>query len=161
MVDAFGKTARWARSFGAIAAFAALGGCVAPPTTGTVAIPKIPAGMARVWFYREDLPYNGLDRTYVRMNAAVVGISELGGAFYRDVSPGAYYVTVDTYRHFVNQFPHVDLLTGKMAYFQIFEVGGGAGAWRNYTRPSFYVWVMPATVAEPAIARSLFYAGGG
>jgi hypothetical protein len=155
-----GKTARWSRCFGAVAALAAVGACVVQPTTGRVAIPKIPAGMARAWFYREDLPYNGLDRTYVRMNGSVVGISELGGAFYRDVSPGAYYVTADTYRHFINQFPQVDLMPGEMAYFQVFEVGGGAGAWRNYTRPSFFVWMMPATVAETAVARSLFYAGG-
>jgi hypothetical protein len=156
-----GKTARWSSCFGAVAAFAALGACVSQPTTGSVTIPKIPAGMARAWFYREDLPYNGLDRPYVRMNHAVVGISELGGAFYRDVSPGEYYVTIESYRSFINQFPHVDLMPGETAYFQVFEVGGGVGPWRNYARPSFYVWVMPAAIAGPAVARSLFYAGGG
>jgi hypothetical protein len=63
--------------------------------------------MARAWFYRKDEPYNGLDRPYVRMNGAIVGISELGGAFYRDVSPSAYYVTVESYKNFINQFLHV------------------------------------------------------
>lgn len=159
-----GKTARWSRCFGAVAAFAALGACVSQPTTGSVAIPKIPAGMARAWFYREDLPYDGLDRPYVRMNNAVVGISELGGAFYRDVSPGEYYVTVESYRNFVNQFPHVDLMPGEMAYFQVIELGSlssGVSASRGFARPTFFVWLMPAAIAGPAVARSPFYAGGG
>jgi hypothetical protein len=159
-----GKTAQWSRRFGAVAAVAALGACVSQPTTGNVAIPKIPAGMARAWFYRADLPYDGLDRPYVRMNGAVVGISELGGAFYRDVSPGEYYVTIDSYRDFVNQFPHVDLMPGEAAYFQVFEVGAlssNDSPSRDFARPSFYVWLMPAAIAAPAVARSPFYAGGG
>jgi hypothetical protein len=161
-VDALGqKPMRRLRSFATLALFAALCACAPQAQTDSVAIPKIPAGLGRAWFYREDLPYSGFDRPYVRMNGAVVGISELGGAFYRDVSPGEYYVTVDSYRHFINQFPHVNLLPGETVYFQIFEVGGGASAWKNYARPSFYVWTMPATIAGSAVARSVFYAGGG
>jgi hypothetical protein len=157
-----GTTARWSRGLG-VAAFVALGACVAQPTTGSVTIPKIPPGMARVWFYREDQPYDGLDRPYVRMNGAVVGISELGGAFYRDVSPGEYFVTVESYRNFVNRFPQVDLMPGETAYFQVFELGfisSGVGSSRNFARPAFSVWVMPAAIGEPAVARSLFYAAG-
>jgi hypothetical protein len=144
-----------------LALFAALCACAPQAQTDRVAIPKIPAGMARAWFYREDLPYSGFDRPYVRMNGAVVGISELGGAFYRDVSPGAYYVMLDSYRHFINQFPHVDLRSGETAYFQIFEVGSGAGAWKNYARPTYFVWLMPAAIGGSAVARSLFYGSGG
>lgn len=154
------KPMRSLRSFTTLALFAALCACAPQARTDRVAIPKIPPGMARVWFYREDLPYSGFDRPYVKMTAAVVGISELGGAFYRDVAPGKYYVTVNSYRHFINQFPSVDLLPGETAYFQIFEVGAGAGAWKNYARPSYFVWLMPATVGGAAVARSLFYAGG-
>jgi hypothetical protein len=98
------------------------------------------------------------------MNGTVVGIAELGGAFYRDVRPGEYSVTVESYRNFVNQFPHVDLTPGETAYFQVFEMGSfssGVGASRNFARPTFYVWLMPAPVAQPAVAHSLFYPGGG
>jgi hypothetical protein len=142
----------------------ALWACAGQPPTGSVTIPKIPAGMARAWFYREDEPYNGLDRPYVRMNGRIVGISELGGAFYTDLAPGAYDVTVDTYWHFINQFPQVSLTPGETAYFQVFELASassGVGASRDFARPSFYVWVMPAAIAAPAVARSLFYPGGG
>jgi hypothetical protein len=97
------------------------------------------------------------------MNGAIVGISELGGAFYRDVSPGEYYVTIDSYRQFINQFPHVYLTPGETAYFQVFEASGssGVGAVRNFSRPSFYVWAMPTEIAAPEVARSLFYPSGG
>jgi hypothetical protein len=158
-----GRTPRWLPSFGAIALVAGLCACAAQPTAGSSAIPKIPVGMARAWFYREDLPYNGFDRPYVRMNGAIVGISELGGAFYRDVSPGPYYVTVDSYRQYINQFPHVDLQAGETAYFQVIEASGssGVGAMRDYARPSFYVWLMAPATAEPEVARSLFYLAGG
>ena len=138
--------------------------CAAQPTTGSVSIGKVPPGIARAWFYREDEPYNGLDRPYVRMNGAIVGISELGAAFYRDVAPGSYSVTVDSYRRYINQFPHVSLAPGETAYFRVLEESSsssGVGAARDFARPSFYVWVMPAAVAGPAVARSLFYPGGG
>jgi hypothetical protein len=81
-----GKTPRRLPGCGAIALFAGLCACAALPTTGNVATPKMPAGTAHAWFYREDEPYEGLDRSYIGMNGAIVGISELGGAFYRDVS---------------------------------------------------------------------------
>jgi hypothetical protein len=155
---------RRSRGLGLFALVVALSACAAQPTTGSIAIPGIPAGMARVWFYREDEPYNGLDRPYVRMNGAVVGIAELGGAFYRDVPPGKYDVSVDSYRQFGNQFPQVDLRPGETAYFQVLELGfvsSGVGASRDYARPAFEVWVVPASIAAPRVARSRFYPGGG
>jgi hypothetical protein len=159
-----GRAARWSRRLGAIALITALCACASQPRVGSTAIPKVPPGMARAWFYREDEPYNGLGRPYVRMDGAIVGVSELGGAFYRDVPPGTYYVTIDSYRQYINQFPHVYLTPGETAYFQVFEEASsssGVGASRDFARPSFYVWVMPAAVAGPEVARSLFYPGGG
>jgi hypothetical protein len=158
-----GGVARRGRGLGAITLVAGLCGCAAQPKTASITLPKIPAGMARAWFYREDEPYNGMDRPYVRMNGAIVGISELGGAFYRDLPPGPYYVTVDSYRSFINQFPHVYLMPGETAYFQVFEQGSvssGVGASRDFARPSFDVWVMPAAIAAPQVARSQFYPEG-
>jgi hypothetical protein len=155
------RVLRWSPWLAAVAFFAALSACASQPTTGSVAIPKVPAGMARAWFYRADLPYNGMARPYIRVNGRIVGISELGGAFYRDLPPGLYYVTIDSYRHFINQFPHVELRSGETAYFQVFQVGSGAGSWHNYSRASYYVWVMPAAIAEPEVAHSLFYPGSG
>jgi hypothetical protein len=155
------KTVGGSKYAGMAVLFVALCGCASLPPTSSVAIPKIPTGMARAWFYRQDEPYTGFDRSYVRMNGAIVGISELGGAFYHDVPPGPYYITADTYRQVFNQFPHVALLPGDTAYFQVFEMGSGAGAWRNYARPTFSIWVMPAAIGAAEVGRSAFYAGGG
>jgi hypothetical protein len=153
-----GKAVRRSK-FVAIALLALLSGCAAQPPTASVAIPTLAPGMARAWFYREDTPYNGLDRPYVRMNGAVVGIAELGGAFYRNVAPGPYYVTVDSWGTDVGQFPHVYLTAGETLYFQVIEslYWASGSASTNWTRPTFYVWVMPAGLAGPQIARTHFY----
>jgi hypothetical protein len=148
------------RSAAVIGFFVALSGCAPMPPTSAVTIPPIPAGMARVWFYREDLPQIAWQRPYVRMNGAVVGISEDGGAFYRDVAPGQYYVTVDSYGEDINQFPYIAPVAGQTVYLQVigskYWASGGATEW---SRPTFYVWVMPNDIGGPAVARSPFYPG--
>jgi hypothetical protein len=150
-----------------LAMVVALCGCARLPPTSAVTIPPIPAGMARVWLYRADLPYVAQERPYVRMNGAVVGISEDGGAFYRDVAPGEYYVIADSYGTDVNQFPHIALVPGQTAYLQVFgwdywasggggtEQGGG-GDWR---RPTFYVRLMPNNIGAQAVAGLPFDGG--
>jgi hypothetical protein len=55
-------------------------------------------------------PYVSLARPYVRFNGRIVGISEPGGAFYRDVVPGGYDITVDSQGHDVNQFAHATVV---------------------------------------------------
>jgi hypothetical protein len=155
-----GKIARWFDCARAAALGLAFAGCASLPPTANVAIPPVSTGTARAWFYRGDDPYVGLGRPYVRMNGAVVGVSEPGGAFYRDVAPGDYYVTVDSWGTDINQFPHVVLRTGETAYFQVLDspywASGGASA--NWTRPTYYVRQMPPPVALPQVAQSRFYA---
>ena len=90
--------------------------CTALQPTNSVVIPSIPNGAARIWFYRDYEPSETLARPYVRLNQQIFGISEPGGAFYRDVAPAHYSVTVDTAGRDVNQFPEVDLGAGQQAY---------------------------------------------
>jgi hypothetical protein len=143
----------------------ALWSCAPLPPTSTVSIPPLPPGLARVWFYREDAPYISQARPYVRMNGAIVGISEDGGAFYRDVAPGEYYLTADSYGADINQFPHVALVPGETMYFQVigsrYWASGGGGREGGWERPTFYVRVEPAQVAGSAIDRSRFYPAAG
>lgn len=157
------KGSRWFRG-GPVLGFllVALGGCTSLPPTSAVSIPPIRADMARVWFYREDAPYITQARPYVRMNGAIVGISEDGGAFYRDVPPGEYYVTVDSYGTDINQFPHVILVPGETEYLQVIgsRYWASGSASTTWTRPTFYVWLMPNDIGGPAVARSPFYASG-
>ena len=53
--------------------------------------------MARIWFYREMAPYSSLATPYVRLNGVIAGVSQPGGSSYRDVPPGHYHLSVDSY----------------------------------------------------------------
>jgi hypothetical protein len=154
--------AAW-RRLASAAVFAFLAGCSAvgaPPPVAGVAVPPVPPGMARVWFYRIDQPYVALGRPYVRMNGAIVGISEPGGAFYRDVAPGEYYVTVDSYGTDVDQFPEIAVVAGQTVYLQVIgsRYWASGGLSTEWTRPTYYVWLMQPQVGAAEAAGSPFYA---
>jgi len=97
---------------------------------------------------------------YVRLNEQVVGISEPGGAFYRDVPPTRYSITVDTAGRDVNQFAEIDLAAGQQAYAKVLSLlrswlADDCLAWGGCD--TFYVRLMPAEAACPAIDRSPLY----
>jgi hypothetical protein len=131
------------------------------PPTSSVLIPPLPAVAARIWIYRNDGPNEIQASPYLRLNDRVVGISEPDGSFYRDVMPGRYVVTVDSYLDsYVNQFASVDLGAGQEAYVQVLsmlrdKVGGEAGG----TRDIFYTRLIPADIARDTIGGSPFYGG--
>jgi hypothetical protein len=144
----------------------AIASCAPLPPTAAVDIPPIPAGAARVWFYRDGGPYvDGTGTPYLRMNGAIVGLSQPEGALYRDVAPGPYHVTVDSYGRDFNQSRDVYLFPGQQVYFKIVSLrdwimGGGNRNSGGYERNTFYVWEIPAEVAQVDVARSQFYGGG-
>jgi hypothetical protein len=144
----------------AVALLLAVANCAQLPPTSAVVIPPIPNGAARIWFYREYEPYETLARPYVRLNEQVVAISEPGGAFYRDVPPARYSITVDTAGRDVNQFAETDLAPGQQAYAKVLSrrswLADDCLAWGGCD--TFYVRLMPAEAARAAIARSPFYA---
>jgi len=139
--------------------------CAPLPPTAAVAVPPVPAGEARAWFYRDPGPYDCLGTPYIRMNEAIVAISQLGGASYRDVLPGQYLVTVDSYLTAPDQSRNVYLFPGQQGYFKIvclrnWIAGGGGRRDSGYMRDTFYVWQFPPEVAQADVARSQFYGGG-
>src|SRR5262250_3925349 len=75
------------------AALATAAGCAPPPPAAPYLAARIPAGMARIWFYRDANPNDLLAEAYIRLNGTIVGVSEPGAAFYRDVLPGSYHIT--------------------------------------------------------------------
>jgi hypothetical protein len=123
-----------------------------------------PPGYARIWVYRLYEPSVSLDRSYVRFNGRIVGISELGGAFYRDVTPGEYYVTVDTLGQDVNQFVRVGAAAGQQIYIEVqvlqYWACQGYEVHTQWCPPTFYTRVQPPQVAAAVIAHSRFYGGG-
>jgi len=136
--------------------------CAPLTPTVAVAIPPIPAGEARVWFYRDGGPYDGTGTPYLRMNEAIVGLSQPAGALYRDVAPGQYHVTVDSYGRDFNQSRWVYLFPGQQAYFKIVSLRNwvaGGGPRNDFQRDTFYVWEIPPEIAQGDVARSQFYGG--
>jgi hypothetical protein len=142
--------------------------CSHVPPTASVTVPPIPRGEARVWFYRDGGPYDGVGTPYLRMNDSIVGVSEPGGASYRDVPVGSYHITVDSYGKDFNQDKNVQLAAGQELYVKIVSLrnwvpgngGGDEGSGGDYARDTFYVWLIPPEVARADVARSAFYGGG-
>ena len=68
---------------------------------------------------------------YIRMNEAIVAVSEPGSASYRDVPAGPYHITVDSYGKDFNQDKNVQLAAGQELYVKIVSlrnwVAGGGG----------------------------------
>ena len=141
--------------------------CTQPPLTASVAMPPIPAGDARVWFYRPVDAYDSLNTPYIRMNDAIVGISLPNGASYRDVPAGQYHISVDSYLNSPPQDQNVTLAPGQEVYAKVVSQrswiqgggggGSGEGAGGDYSRDTFYVWLIPPEVARADVAHSAFY----
>jgi hypothetical protein len=98
------------------------------------------------------------------MNQAIVAVSQIGGASYRDVPPGQYFVTVDSYLTAPDQTRNVYLFPGQQTYFKIvclrnWVSGGGIRNDSGYMRDMFYVWDIPPEIAQGDVARSWFYGG--
>jgi hypothetical protein len=136
-----------------------------PPSAAPYLAAPIPAGMARVWFYRELNPNDILAQSYIRLNGAVAGVSEPGGAFYRDVPPGRYHIHVDSYIDDPHNDANVALAPGTEVYAKVLPldsqvIGGGGEVSGGYRRNTFVVWLYPPDAARSAVARSYFQAGG-
>lgn len=135
--------------------------CAQLAATGSVSIPPIPAGESRVWFYRANEPYAGKGLPAIAANGGYVGVAELGGAFYRDVPPGHYLVTVQTVGIDVNQSANLDVGPGQEAYVKIvslpsWDTGGDRNQWE---RPTFYARLIPNQVAQADVVHLSFYGG--
>jgi len=129
------------------------------------ALPPIPPGEARIWFYRESDPIHTQGRPYLRLNGAVVAISEPGGSFYRDVPPGHYHITVDSYGKDVNQDRDVDLVPGQQVFAKVVSNDswvdfGGSDLGSTFHRDTFYVWTMPPQTAAAELPHTRYFGGG-
>lgn len=141
-------------------ALVALAACVSYPPVAAVSLPPIPAGQARVWFYRVYDPTESLGRPYIYMNGSIVGISELGGAFYRDVPAGWYFITVESTGRDLYQSQYVGLAPGQQEYVKILSLRSWVAGYPGFRRDTFYVAVIPPAAAAAEISRYDFLGGG-
>ena len=93
--DRHAQPHRWRRCAAGLLLF--LTGCGQLPPTSAVVIPPVPGGAARIWIYRNDYQYEPRDTPYVWLNGRITGVIQPNAAFYRDVPPAQYTVTVDSY----------------------------------------------------------------
>jgi hypothetical protein len=127
--------------------------CAPPPTTASVAIPPIAPQQGRVWFYRAvDTADQNSTTPYVRLNGAIAGIPEPGGAFYRDVSSGRYRITVDSEGMSPSPSRDIAVAAGEQIYARI----GLGGSWNGQ---GFTIAVEPSEVGRAVVEHSRFYGG--
>jgi hypothetical protein len=72
------------------------------------------SGFIAVW-----TPYDNPTAPFVRLNGTIAGAPYPGGAFYRDVSPGFYHITVDSEGVGVNPSWDVTLNPGEVVYVNV------------------------------------------
>ena len=136
----------------------AMAGCAQPPPAAPYLATPVAPGMARIWFYRDMNPNDILATPYVRLNGVVAGVSEPGGAFYRDVPPGRYRISADSYYDDLHLDRDVDVAPGAEVYARVVPlentVQGGGVTGGGYRRNNYYVWLYPPEAARPAIAHS-------
>lgn len=130
--------------------------------SAAVALSSAPA--ARIWFYRDLNPNESLATPYIRIDGAVAGVSEPGGAFYRDVPPGRYRLSADSYVNDKNQTVDVDAVPAREIFVKVVPnddyVEGGGEHSGGYHRNSYVLWLYPPEAARPAIAHLRLEASG-
>jgi hypothetical protein len=125
--------------------------CTPPPTTASVSIPSIPPQQGRIWFYREvDTADTNTTTPYVRLNGAIAGVPDPGGAFYRDAPPGTYRITVDSEGNSPSPSQEVVVVAGQQIYARI----GLGGSWNGQ---GFTITMEPGSVGRAAVEHSKFY----
>jgi hypothetical protein len=145
-----------------ILSLAALAGCARNPIVGSISVPPIPEREARIWFYRVYLPSETLNMTKVTMNGAYAGYAQLGGAFYRDVTPGIYHIEVESYGRDFNQSTNIALVAGQEAYIRVESLRSWAtdsGIGRTVGRDTFYARLILPQTARAEIVQSFFDGG--
>jgi len=133
-------------------------GCADPlamPEAPAVAAP-VPAGQARIWFYRDWEPSESLNLANIDVNGSYFGSVANGGVFYGDVLPGHYHITPQSYGQDFNQDQDVDLAPGQQVYCRVvslrsWEEGGDVAV---FERDTFYIRLVPPEAAQTAIVRN-------
>jgi hypothetical protein len=127
-----------------LALASALLGCAEGPRFAQVAatVPPVPAGAARIFFYRWLEPYETLSWTPVYLNGATVAVSQPGTVLYRDVPPGTYAIAVRSEGVYPGQFKTVAVGPGQVLYVRIESLSSwysGGGPLRDWQHDTFVV----------------------
>lgn len=153
------------KAMGVLLIMFALSACAAnEPSFGSVAsnLPPLPAGQARIFFYRWLEPYESLSMSTVYLNGAPVGASQTGAVLYRDVAPGEYFISVYSRGTYPDQFKTVPVAAGQVVYVRIESLSnyqGACGSWGGCPVDDFVVQVVGAGVASKEMQSLKFIQG--
>jgi hypothetical protein len=152
------------KNLAAAALFAAGVLIAAPvPVLAQTPIPPVAANAARIWFYQDGSPSDGVGIAVIRLNGNPVGQSQTNSSFYRDIAPGRYHISLDNPVNDINQTADIEIAPGQTAFVKIATLdnwdmtsgsqrGGGA-------HTTFYIWPMPAVTGAAAVAHLPLYGG--
>ena len=150
------------RRFSAAARVATLLSSLLLPGPGALAqspAAPISPGSARIWFYQRYEPYVSTNYATVRINGVVAGsVSPYGGVIQRDVPPGNYHLTADSFGPDVNQSVEVALAPGEEAYVSIQNLPSWSlsGTLSGFQRDTFYLRLVPPATARADMAQRPF-----
>jgi len=135
-----------------------------PPEYAAIAshVPPVPAGLARLFIYRDYEPYESLSRPYLYLNGVIIGISEPGGVIYRDVPPGSYLISVFSHGIYPNQFKTVQMSAGGTYYSKITSLRSwdeGDDFMRGLSGDTFVVVLIDPEQAQREMATKWFFGG--
>jgi hypothetical protein len=137
-------------------------GCIGPraPFFPEVAstIPPVPPDRGRIYFYRDDEPYESLSRPYLYLNGEVAGVSIPGGVFYRDVPPGMYTIATWTQGDFPDGSKTAALRPGDTFYVKVESLRSWQSGNARYVRDTFIVVLIDPRQAQSELTR-MHYAG--
>jgi hypothetical protein len=135
-----------------------LAGCAGASSSPQVAAeaPPVPAGQARIWFYRAWEPSEILNLANVEVNGAYFASVANGSALYRDIPPGQYHIAPVSFIPNSRQDTYVGLAPGQQVYVKIVSSsawGSDNTAAKNIDRDAFWAWVIPPQIAQAEISR--------
>ena|SRR5215472_5162376 len=118
-----------------------------------------PVASARIWFYRDYEPYVNRNYATVMLNGVVAGsVQPYGGSLARDVAPGHYHASVESFGTDVNQNVDFDLAPGQEAFIKILNSPGwvSGGDMYSFERDTYSLRMMPPETARAEMARRSF-----
>jgi hypothetical protein len=145
----------------AVLALLLAGGSAAPAAPSQVAaLPPIPAGDARFWFYRVFFPEDTRDMPAISMNGTPVGYALAGTSFYRDLPAGQFHVTVSSYGQDYDQSKDVAVAPGQNIFVKIVSLPSWEASSRgNYRLGTYYATIVPPQLAAFEVPQTS-YSGG-
>jgi hypothetical protein len=150
MPMAFDLTRQLKRA-GVIGGLTLLAACTAPRQMAAVQPGPLSPSQARIWFYRVYDPSLSRNIANVDLNGArAVSVQSGDGPTYVDLAPGHYHIAPESYGIDSNQTRDVNVAAGQQVYVKILDDPSWAsgGDFNDIKRDTFYVWLMPAQVAQ-------------